>query len=179
MSMGVILSQVRGHLRDALSLSADQCDVQPGGSPTEAAGEWYLAIDERGVESDARSHLSEEFEIEISIWRRLGQFPADRLGETQLHESEYLSAMHTLDTLERQVILKLHGNFESVTSAANTELGAGLPGGGDVFQLALYYEGRGRTETLPRSGSRQQPTWIGRRLRFRGMTRVQALSIAS
>jgi hypothetical protein len=179
MSMGIILNQVRSHLREALTLSSDQCDIQPSGIPPEAAGEWYLAIDELGVASEARDHLAEEFAIEVSIWRRLGQFPADRRGEALLPESAYLAAMHTLDGLERRVILSLHGNFGELVSGANAAVGAGQPGGGDVFQLALYYEGRGRAETLPRTTGRQQPQWIGRRLKFRGMNRVQSLSIAS
>ena len=179
MSMGIILSQVRTHLRETLTLSSDQCDIQPGGAPPEAAGEWYLAIDELGVANDARSHLAEEFSLEVAIWRRLGQFPADRRGELLLPESAYLEAMHTLDALERRVILNLHGNFGDVTAAANTALGAGTEGGGDRFQLALYYEGRQRAETLPRASSRRQPEWMGRRLQFRGMKRVQALAIAS
>ena len=118
MSMGIVLSQIRNRLRDALSLSADQCDVQPGGRPPEAAGEWYLAVDELGVDSTARSHLAEEFAVEVAIWRRLGQFPTDRRGELLLHESAYLAAMHTLDNLERQVILSLHGNFADLVSNA-------------------------------------------------------------
>jgi hypothetical protein len=177
--MGIILNQVRSHLREALTLSADQCDIQPSGSPPEAAGEWYLAIDELGVASHSRDHLAEEFSIEVAIWRRLGQFPADRRGEAMLPESVYLAAMHTLDSLERRVILALHGNFAEVVAGANTEAGAGMSDGGDVYQLALYYQGRDRAETLPNQRSRQQPQWIGRRLKFRGMNRVQALSIAS
>jgi hypothetical protein len=174
MSMGAVLRQVRDHLRGAMPLAADQCGVQPAALPPESAGELYVAVDEVGVQSAARAHLSETYEIEVAVWRRAGQYPADRRGDAQLRDDPHLAGILTLDDAERAVIRHLHGNYLDVTAAASAAIGAGTSGNGDVFQLALYYQGRGRTEEHPPRGRHQVAAWLGRRLRFAGMTRVQA-----
>ena len=177
MSMGAILKQVRDHLRAAMSLDADQCDVRPGGVPTQSAGELFVAVDELGVVSTARSCLEEQFEVEVAVWRRAGQYAADRLGDAQLPDDPYTAGLSTLDDMERQVIGHLHGNFTDVPAAVNTALGTGTGTAGDAFRLALYYEGRGRTEMLPSPGKGQPAQWLGRRLRFVGMNRIQARDV--
>lgn len=178
MSMGAILKQVRDHLRDAMPLAADQCDIRPDGEPPQSAGELFVAVDELGVTSTARSYIEEQFEVEVAVWRRAGQYPADRIGDAQLSDDPYTAGLFTLDDLEREAIRRLHGNFTDVTAAVNTALGTGSGNAGDSFRLALYYEGRGRTEVLPPSRGAQQPAqWLGRRLRFVGMNRIQALDV--
>ena len=177
MSMGAVLKQVRDHLRDALSLGVDQCGIQPDGVPPDSADEFYLAVNEMGVTSTAREHLLEEYEIEVSVWRRAGGYPADRRGDVQLSDDPYLAGILTLDDLERAVIRNLHGNYDDITVAANTAIGAGVGDGGDVFQLALYYAGRRGTEILQTGKEKHDPTWFGRRLKFVGMTRVQSISM--
>lgn len=180
MSMGAILQEVRDHLRTALSLGADQCGIQIGGTPPEAAGNFYVAVDELGVESTAQQHLQENYQVEISLWRRLGQTPSDRSGEALLRDDPYLSGAQSLDDLERSVIKNLHANYTDITTAANTAIGAGANPNGDVFQLALYYAGRKRTETWQAAGKKKNPpTWLVRRLKFVGMNRVQALDVVA
>jgi len=178
MSMGVILKIVRDSLQTALSLDKDACGVQSGGRPPNSAGELYLAVDELGVQSTARAHLREVYELEIALWRRGGQYADDRHGDVLLADDPYLAGVRTLDALERDVIRHVHGNYSDITAAANAEIGAGGGEAGDIFQLALYYVGRGRTETIPRPAADRTIDWIGRRLKFLGMTRVQALDIA-
>ena len=177
MSMGAILQQVRDHLRSAMSLGVDQCDVRPGGMPTAAAGEFYVAVDELGVQSTAQSHLREQYEIEVSIWRRTGQYPDDRLSDVVLRDDVYLAGIQTLDDLERSVIKNLHANYTDITAAANTAIDAGAPGKGDIFQLALYYTGRSRSEVLDHNPKENPAPWLGRRLKFTGMIRVQATDV--
>jgi len=46
-----------------------------------------------------------------------------------------------------------------------------------VFQLSLFYEGRRATEILRTSVDPDAPVWFGRRLRFAGMNRVQAVDV--
>jgi len=178
MSTGIILQQVRNHLRSAMSLDVDQCGIQPGGRPPHSAGELYVAVDDGGTTSDARNHLHEQYRIEVAVWRRAGQHPADRLGDVQLPQDPYLEQLLTLDQLERQVIQHLHGDFANVTAAANAEAATGTPGGGDVFQLALYYVGRDKTESIDAVPSATASTeWLGRRLSFSGMDRIQATDV--
>lgn len=179
MSMGVVLQTIRDHLRTAMSLAVDQCGIRPGGHPPSSAGEFYVAIDDISVKGDARAHLREEYEVAVSIWRRLGQHPEDRTGDVLETEDPYLPSLLTLDQLERDVIRFIHANYTEVTKTANATLGTGTPGKGDILQLAMYYQGHAGSERFtsePRNTSR--PDWIGRRLRFAGMTRVQATDIA-
>lgn len=178
MSMAAVLDEVCDHLRSALSLSAAECDIRPGGWPPRAAGEFYVAIDDLGVASAAREHLEEEYRIEVAIWRRAGQVPDDRLGDLARRGDPYVAALRTLDVLERAVLRALHANYAQIMAGANAALGAGETGGGDVFQLALYYTGRSRPETHPSRPSGERPLeWITRRLEFAGMNRVQPLDV--
>ena len=178
MSMAVVLQRVRDHLRSALALSADQCGVRVGGHPPASSGELYVAVDELGVECTARDHLREVYVVEVALWRRVGQWPDDRAGDALLRDDAYLAGALTLDRLERSVIAALHGNYTDIPAAANAAIGAGSPGGGDVFQLALYYAGRTRTEAWQDRRQSGSPTaWLGRRLKFAGMNRVQAMDV--
>jgi len=178
MSMGAIIEHVRDHLRSALSLAVDQCGVQIGGNPPQRPASFYVAIDEVCVESDAKEHLREIFEIEIVVWRRLGTLPSDRRGDAHLRDDPYLATLQTLDDLEQSVILAIHANYTDITAATNTALGTGAPSGGDIFQMALFYQGRKRSELFPKRSDQANAQWLGRRLRFRGMTRVQAIDVA-
>lgn len=180
MSMGMILLTVRDHLRDALSLPAAACEIQPGATPTPAAGEILVAIDEYRVESRSAAHLAEHYEIEVGIWRRVGQFPADRRGELLLPEAAYTHALQSLDVLERKVVTALHGNYEAVTQQMNTFYGLGAGEQGDIVQGAPLYRGRGRAEHWPPiTQAHPKPNWLGRRLRFAGLRRVQGLDVAA
>ena len=174
MSMGAILEQVRDHLKTMLSLAPDQIGIRLGGLPPECAKEFYLAIDELEVKSSARNHLKETYEIEVSVWRRMARFSQDRHGEMYLRDDPYLAGILTLDDLERAVIRNLHANYTNIMAATNTAIGAGSADNGDVFQLTLYYSGRKKTESLPAGNRSGSPKWLGRRMKFSGMTRAQA-----
>ena len=178
MTMGALLQKVRDHLRQTLPLQSDDCAVRPDGAPPPSAGEVFVAVSESGVASDARSHLREVFHIEVSIWRRTGQYPVDRQGELLLPDDVLLAGMLSLDRLERRVVTALHGNYQDLPAALNSELRTGSDAAGDVFQLALYYVGRGASELWPPHGKGAHPNWLGRRLRFEGAHRVQDLDIA-
>jgi hypothetical protein len=175
MSMGAVLKVVRDHLRNRLSLASGQCDVRPDGRPIDAAGDLYVCISEGGVQSESRLHLSERYEIEVSIWRRATAAPTDRQGDLLLPDDQYLANMTTLDDLERAVIAQVHGNDADIRQAANAVL---ISGGasGDGFSVTLFYAGRGPSETFA-DHARANVGWIGRRLRFGGMLRVQPLSV--
>ncbi len=177
MSMGIILQVVRDHLQTEMSLDAGECGIQPGGLPPDGAGELYVAVDELGIRSASRNQLHEIYEIEVAIWRRSSNYPTDRQGDVVLRDDPQLAGILTLDDLERDVISKLHANHTDIMAVANSAIGAGSPGGGDVFQQPLYFAGRGRSESLRPGGSKSPVAWIGRRLKFTGMTRVQATDV--
>ncbi len=159
MSMGLLLEVVQNHLRTALGLAADQCRIAH--EPPTAAGPLFLSVAGGGVRSEARSVLRETYELEVGVWRRAGEYPADRRGGLLAPIDPHVAGLRTLDALERQVIAALHGNFEDIPAAANAQL---EPESEAVFQLALYYAGRGPTET--------DSGWLVRHLNFSGCTRV-------
>jgi len=173
MSMGVVLKIVRDHIRNRLSLTGGQCDVRPDGRPIDVAGDLYVCISEGGVQSESRLHLSERHEIEVSIWRRATAVPTDRQGDLLLPDDQYVANLQTLDDLERAIIAHIHGNDADIRQAANALLTSG-GANSDGFSVTLFYAGRGPSETFtdrPRSSAE----WIGRRLRFGGMLRIQPL----
>lgn len=174
MSMAAVLATVRDRLRTEIPLAVEQCGIQPGGTPPSTAGEMYVAVDELGVVSDGKCVLRETYSVEVCLWRRIGQFPGDRLGDVHLKEDPYVATARTLDVVERDVLRLIHANYLHIVAAANEAAAAGTPAGGDVFQLALYYEGRSRTESFRPAKGAWRDAWLGRRLKFSGLTRVQA-----
>lgn len=182
MSMGFLLQAQRDHLRQALlslipggdpTRAANYVGIQPDGRPPPTMGDWYAAIDEASVESSHRSYLGEVFHTEVTITRRASQHARDR------YEDIYLNTINGLDVIERAIIQACHCN-QDLRQRANALAGSPDPAAGDIFQIPLFYGGRGRTRT-------ETGEWIGaepdrgafliRVLPFAGGNRVQALDI--
>lgn len=166
MSEAAILSAVRDQLREQLALKPIECDVMF--EPPASTGEEFIAIEGAAVSSSETESLKEVYQVYASVWKRTGKYPADRRGNILLDN------VSGLDVLERRVIRAVHGN-QMIRLAACELAKAPSEIGGDIFQKALYYQGREptRTETTGANGS--EITWMVRRLRFAGMTRVQSL----
>lgn len=137
-------------------------DIQPAGSLPPAKSQWFVALDEGGVSSKEKISLSEEFSIEVTIWKEASRYAPDRLREM------YLDNSPGLDALERNVIASLHNVHEVRRMACEN---AGAPGvvAGDIFQTPLWYQGRGKT--------RLADVALERTLLFRGCRRVQAVDV--
>ena len=164
MSAEPLLEAVRDTLVAQLGLRPEECDVQPEGHPPTTMGDFYLSVDEGSVtQSEKGLVISEIYGVSVFVTLRNGIFPKDRLAEAyDRNQGLFLAGRKSLSFLERAAIRALHGN-EQVRILACTKAGISLdamfgpvvdrgdePGGsgeyGDVYQLPLYYSGRGKTE---------------------------------
>lgn len=179
MSIEYLLEAARNQLRSNLTLpggaskAANYIDIQPDGHPPASMGEWYVSLDEIGVNTPGieQEYLQEVFSIAIWITKRTGKHAPDR------RYSLYSEAVNGLRAIERQCIKFLH-NVHAVRIAANT-LGS-LPGAstGDSFIQPLWYAGRGKTiyagPEWVGKGEGDSDTFAVRQLRFVGGLRIQA-----
>lgn len=184
MSLGMGLHGVRDWLRSQYGWKENQCGVQYQCLPPASADNFYIAIDDAGVETgpEETDALTEVLNIEIGAWRRPGGKPADRLGMLKLPQDLYLAAVHTNTDLERAVITPtgasrdkggLHKNYGAMNfintlfRLPDADLGAG-------FMEPLHFRGCGRFESITVPGKSSDPdVFYGRRLRFRGLKRIQ------
>lgn len=178
MSMGMVLEGVRDWLRDRNEWSITECGVTDDGYPPARAGNFYIAVDEDGVDvgPERTNALTEIYKIEVTVWRRPGHLPKDFLGNIVLPEDRYLPEIKTLHDLERRVIYHLHGwraSTNTLRNFLNTKFNLPDVGRGDAFITELMSTGRGRKEKHQVDDGMP---FIGRRLRFRGLMRVQKIS---
>lgn len=177
MSMGMALEGVRDWLRSKNDWSNIECGVHYQTVPPNRAGQKFIGIDDGGVETGpANTHaLTEIYMIDIGIWRRPGHLPKDMLGNVMLPEDLYLPEISTLNDLERRVVFWLHQRWD-LLNYINGKYGLPDEGRGDNFTGQLVYSGRSKVETA--SPDQQQPgiVFLGRKLRFRGLRRVQKIT---
>ena len=176
MSMGLALEGARDFLRQETGWSANQCGIQHQGIPPATAGDFYVAVDDNGVETgrEVNNELREIVGLEISIWRRERDMPQDMSGLSFLDQHRYKVAATTLENMERLVIKTLHHNW-SFRVFINDRFALPSDAVGDVFLGSLTYRGRGRNETVGLPESNDATMFIGRRLRFRGLHRTQKI----
>lgn len=175
MSMEALLIATVRHLREELRYTTQQCDIQPDGRPPATMGEFYVAIDEAGVQSNEKTHLRETFSITVTITRRTAPTPRDRRGSLYADRSRALAA------IERPVIVAVHNN-QTLRALANAELGAPQENLGDQILQPLWYAGRSRTRYESAewcgAGGNDNDAFMVRTLNFQGGLRVQAMDIA-
>jgi hypothetical protein len=184
MSMGMGLHGVRDWLRTQFGWKENQCGVQYQCLPPATADQFYVAIDDAGVEvgPDETDALTEILNIEIGVWRRPGGKPADRLGMLKLPQDIYLAGIYTNTDLERMVLCPtgaaknkggLHKNYGFLTFV-NTLFGLPDDDLGAAFMDPLNFRGFSRFESIAIPGQSTDPdVFYGRRLRFRGLKRIQ------
>lgn len=190
--MSVVLQATVQHLRSVLSWEKEQCDVQPNSMPPPSAGQWYVAVDDAGVDQRTAANgdliLEEIYTVEIAIWRRPNQLPEDRRKELLKLHSRYLLACETIESLERKVLWGMLGttagqlaNRQKWRALANTLGGFPTAAGGDEIRMPLLYQGRSRNETMsiPGRSEGSSDEWFGRRLRFKGGDRIQQLEFVT
>lgn len=175
MSMGMVLESVRDWLRERNSWPQTECGVQLRAVPPNIAGQKYIAIDDDGVDAgpDKNRELSESFGFEVAIWRRPSHLAPDMTGMVMLTEDRYKPEISTLNDLERRVIKHLHQNWDYL-AFLNDKFGLADAGRGDNFILPPVYRGRSKIDFAMID---QDTAFIGRRMKFRGLKRVQKHSI--
>jgi hypothetical protein len=186
MSMPLALEHTQEWLREKNGWKDNECGVQYDALPMlQDAGQFYVAIDDAGVETgnELTDSIKEILTLTIGIWRRQEHLSQrDRKSILKLPTDKYLLGSWTLFDLERTVLLPrlngLHANYAFVT-ALNLRYNLPDEDFGATFILPLFYRGRGRMETYGVDDGGATQCWYGYRLRFRGLAREQKLRSAS
>lgn len=179
MSIALLLQAVRDELRAGMTFQADPkqfVGIQPGGRPPAWMSDFYIAVDEANIAASDRTHLKEIYTIAVTITVHVRGVRSDQTGD-----QIYIENLNSLENLERAVIRLIHAS-QSVRARALTLGQIPNTSRGDIFQLPLYYEGRGATAAFDAAewlgsvepGTRQLMVRV---LRFSGATRVQALDV--
>lgn len=174
MSMGMVLEGVRDWLRDKNDWKVIECGVMMDTVPPNRAGQKYVAIDDDGIDTGPENThgLTEFYNLSIGIWRRPGHLPKDQQWNMVIPEDTYLPEISNLNDLERRVVFWLHNRWD-LAGWLNTKYSLPDAGKGDKFTGQLVYRGRSKIESaIGDEGNR----FIGRRLRFRGLRRVQKIT---
>ena len=182
--IGLFLEQIAEHLHSENTWTVRQCKVQFEAVPPARAPEWFVGIDDGGMAQTApedSNYVREVARIQIGIWRRQGEVPRDDSGIPLKHTDPYRSDRQTLETIERKVIRALIGlpQRNDLVEAINAVIQADQDEYGECVGKPLRYLGRGKNETyIPRGHQANEdiPTFIGRRLNFVGLDRIQELS---
>lgn len=184
MSMGLLLQTIIDWLptQDNEFREKINFGVEFRGNPPPTAGAWYIAFDDGGVVQRGRPEdhwINEEYSIIVGLWRRQSEIPLDKLGNAYLESDQYRPQVKTLDAMERQTIGLFHQNWEFL-EALNAELATRAAAvRGDNFNRVFIYQGRTGNDTVTLPGehaNRSQDTFIGRRLRFKGIERCQYIT---
>lgn len=173
MSMALVLEGAKDFLRGEYGWEINRVTIEFESRPAPTAQQWHVALDDGGVSAgDGRTYmLQEEVSIVVGVWRQFGATPNDRLGNLVKRTNPYLAQMPSVDKLERQVIAAYHGSFDLVGDL-NTRWSLPDDELGSAFESTLVYDGRGGLEKFSH-GEVSDLTWLGRRLRFRGLRRQQ------
>jgi hypothetical protein len=180
--MALALEHTQEWLREKNGWKFNECGVNYDALPMlQDAGQFYIAIDDAGVEvgNELTDSVKEVLTLTIGIWRRSEHLSQrDRRFELKMPIDKYLLGSWTLYDLERVVMLPylngLHANY-SYLSSLNTRYNLPDADYGATFIRPLFYKGRGRMETYGVDDGGSIQTWYGYRLRFRGLDREQKL----
>ena len=188
MSMDLVLEGVQEWLREKYSWANNQCAVQYNAEPTVDSGQFFVGIDDAGVEESSGDTdcLAEIFSIQIGIWRRPEHIVPDRRGKLKLNTDKWLLGAKTLASLEQKI--KIHNSGQSGKNGLHRNYAFkdylnsywSLPSStqGSIFVSPLIYGGRTRMETVGLLDGSNPKAFYGYRLRFRGLLRTQKLRSA-
>jgi hypothetical protein len=175
MSFAMAREGVQDFLRDELSWDKTQCGVVFDALPHPKSKQWYVAIDVNAMEPGPSNsaYLKEEQTVDIGIWRRVSERPIDYLYNLLFRTDKYQATIKTIEQLEREVMTVLHFKPD-VRNFINTQFSLPSDALGDVFTSPLTYLGKedDRIVTPPESSIQ----FIGHRLRFKGLMRLQRIS---
>jgi len=182
MSMSLALEHCQQWFREQNDWKNNECGVNYDALPMlQDAGQFYVAIDDGGVETgnETTDSILEVLTLTIGIWRRKEHLTQrDRLAQLKLPSDKYLLGSWTLSDLERTVLLPrfngLHTNY-AFLEGLNTRYNLPSEDYGARFYRPLIYKGRGRMETFGVDDGGAEQIWYGYRLRFRGLHREQKL----
>ncbi|MFI4874761.1 MAG: hypothetical protein ACIALR_05470 [Blastopirellula sp. JB062] len=171
MELGTILRVARDGLREKYGWKKSQCRITAQGEPLELSPEFFVGIHDAGIEGGVIDgyYLEETYRIEVSVWRRLGQYPKDRLDDVLIDEDPHLVNVDLPSRLEKQVKDFIHFSYP-LMNAINQAYGAPSEENGPGLLKPFIYQGSTRTKTLVVNdgGTKPSPAYAGRTLRFGG-----------
>lgn len=136
-----------GHIPGGAVKAKHYVDIQPGGHPPAAMGEFYIAVDEVGTQQLDHDKLHEVYRLDVTISKRTGQYAPDKYGDM------YAKNARTIRQLERAVIVAIHNNHV-LRIAVNAELGAPSEVTGDACINPMWHTGTDKTRP-------EGPAWCG------------------
>lgn len=117
MSAELLCEAVARHLRAHMPggpLPPEVCDVVDEGQPIPMAGQTFLGVWEQGWQAVSGNYdLEEEFTIYVTVTRRIGEYPVDKIGP----ELIYRHGRQMAKTV-RDVIAAVHRN-QKIRAEAN------------------------------------------------------------
>ncbi len=181
MSQRALLLAVAAQLRTVNAWTAEQCEVMFGGAPKPDCGEFFVAVHPGQWVSNASESLDEEYGVLVTVTRRVGFSPEDRMGTT----GGVTRAFDGLAVLVEKVRVQVHMSYV-IMNAANVEA-QHVDGNPSVstpingFVEPLRFRDGGRPE--PKGGDwfaadpegDDQPVGLAQTLTFAGARRVQTL----
>jgi len=179
--MSVVLEVMRDYLR--FRYAADGWDrrtvgIQFEGLPPPTASQFYVSIDDGGVEQTAQPNqawLRERYTVVVGVWRQQTATAGDHRGEMGLFDDRYRSTVQTIEQLERKVMTAIHLN-NTLRSTCDDFVAADTAKYGETgYNQPLTYQGRTPNEVVsPPALTQGEPrAYLGRRLTFRGCDRIQ------
>lgn len=122
---------VRDGLRRVFRWEGGLCDVQPPpGRPPAMSGQVYVAVWEGGAENDATESRHDLHRINVTITRRVGDTPQDRMGTDAIHKEAV-----GLEVLADAVASAVHGDKDGywIMNQANNYLKTANATGGTIY----------------------------------------------
>lgn len=173
-----LLEQLPVRLSDFGLRESINFGVEFGAYPPPVASDWYIAMDFAGESQTAgmqQFFIREEYSLLFGIWRRQTEIPRDRLGRMNLRSDLYRPQATTIQAMSRALIKNLHQKFW-LTTEINLKIAANDAYGNKVLS-PLIYLGSGANEeyTVDSMRSNDVETFIGRRMKFRGLMRQQSV----
>lgn len=171
-----LLEQLPARLSDFGLRESINYGVEFQAYPPPTAGDWYIAMDFAGESQTAgpqQYFLREEYSFLFGIWRRQTEVPRDRLGRMNLRSDLYRPQATTIQAMSRALIKNLHQQFWLTTEVSlkiqNNDINGNVP------ESPLIYLGSNANEqyTVDSMRTGDVETFIGRRLKFRGLLRIQ------
>jgi hypothetical protein len=122
MSAEAAASAIRSHLRKALALSEDECDVEESGQPPAMAGSRYVAIQVQPTfpRDQPENAFAELYQCTITVTVRAQDHPADMHGTEVIHVGK-----PGLVKLGREIAIEMHASRYTIMGLMNTLLDSG------------------------------------------------------
>ncbi len=173
-----LLEQLPGRLSEFGLRESVNFGVEFGAYPPPVASDWYIAMDYAGESQTAgmqQYFIREEYSFLFGIWRRQTEVPRDRLGRMNLRTDLYRPQATTIQAMSRALIKTIHQKFW-LTTEVGLKIDAHESYGNKPI-APLIYLGSGANEeyTVDSMRTGDVETFIGRRLKFRGLTRQQTV----